>query len=366
MEKTLKQILRKILNANLRLIVILSLLILGSKTNNYAIDDEQNQKNDNLKQQKSDLLNGVSKAICYSGFREGQHPDRGDGAVNPTYAQTLEDLQILSKDSNFNLIRVYDAGENTQTILKVIKENNLDIKMMLGLWLKAEFSNHERCWWLNKPIPENELEANKKDNLKELEQGIKLANEYSDIVVSVAVGNEALVEWNDHMVPVETIISYVQKVKKEIKQKVTVADNFKWWALHGKELSKVVDFASIHTYPLWEGQDIDTALAYCIGNVQEVRDSLPGVSLVITEAGWATIASEFGDRASEEKQNIYYNQIMDWAEEMNYTIFFFEAFDEPWKGDPNNMLGAEKHWGIFNVDRTPKLVMQKLYPELMK
>ena len=168
------------------------------------------------------------------------------------------------------------------------------------------------------------------------------------------------------MVPVETVISYVQKVKKEIKQKVTVADNFKWWALHWKELSKVVDFASIHTYPLWEGQDIDTALAYSIGNVQEVRDSLPGVSFVITEAGWATVASEFGERASEEKQSMYYNQLMDWAKEMNYTIFFFEAFDEPWKGDLKNMIGAEKHWGIFNVDRTPKLVMQKLYPELMK
>jgi exo-beta-1,3-glucanase (GH17 family) len=57
---------------------------------------------------------------------------------------------------------------------------------------------------------------------------------------------------------------------------------------------------------------------------------------------------------------------MSWAEKMNYTIFFFEAFDEPWKGNPDNLLGAEKHWGIFNVDRTPKLVMQKLYPDLMK
>jgi hypothetical protein len=39
-------------------------------------------------------------------------------------------------------------------------------------------------------------------------------------------------------------------------------------------------------------------------------------------------------------------------------VFFFEAFDEPWKGDPNNPAGAEKHWGLFSVDRTPKKVMQ--------
>ena len=38
-------------------------------------------------------------------------------------------------------------------------------------------------------------------------------------------------------------------------------------------------------------------------------------------------------------------------------MFFFEAFDEPWKGDPNFPLGAEKHWGLFKVDRTPKQVV---------
>jgi exo-beta-1,3-glucanase (GH17 family) len=40
-------------------------------------------------------------------------------------------------------------------------------------------------------------------------------------------------------------------------------------------------------------------------------------------------------------------------------VFFFEAFDEPWKGDPGNPRGAEKHWGLFKVDRTPKQVMRR-------
>jgi exo-beta-1,3-glucanase (GH17 family) len=235
---------------------------------------------------------------------------------------------------------------------------------MLGIWLKAEVSNHEGCPWLSEPIDEEILEENKKMNLKEVEEGINLANNYSDIIISVAVGNEALVSWNDHMVEVKSVLRYVEKVKSNIEQTVTVADNFKWWALDGRELSKSVDFISIHVYPLWEGQDIDTALAYSIDNIQEVRDSIPGVQIVITEAGWATIASEFGERASEEKQERYFKELMTWAEKMNYTVFFFEAFDEPWKGDPNNMMGAEKHWGLFTVDRKPKLVMKDLYPDL--
>ncbi|MBZ0181286.1 MAG: hypothetical protein K8F60_02400 [Melioribacteraceae bacterium] len=351
-----------LLNRKKTIIIFIMILITSLSVNSAVMNNE----GDRLKQSKDDLLIGVTRAICYSGFREGQHPDRGDGAVNPSYEETLEDLQILSKNSNFNLIRVYDSGENTQTILRVIKENNLNIKMMLGIWLKAEISNHEGCPWLTEPIPQKVLDQNKIDNMKEIESGIRLANEYNDIIVAVAVGNEALVEWNDHMVTVEKIIEYVRKVKDEVEQEVTVADNFKWWALDGKELSAEVDFISIHVYPVWEGQDIETGLSYSIDNIKEVRDSLPEARIVITEAGWATTASEFGERASEEKQERYYNEIMNWADEMNYTLFFFEAFDEPWKGDPSNPIGAEKHWGLFKVDRTPKKVMQKLYPELMK
>jgi hypothetical protein len=70
---------------------------------------------EDLKHEKSDLLAGVSRAVCYSGFREGQHPDRGDGAVNPSYEEVLEDLQIISRQ--FKIIRLYDSGENTKMVL---------------------------------------------------------------------------------------------------------------------------------------------------------------------------------------------------------------------------------------------------------
>ena len=34
-----------------------------------------------------------------------------------------------------------------------------------------------------------------------------------------------------------------------------------------------------------------------------MREIFPSKKIVISEAGWATTASEFGERASEEKQN---------------------------------------------------------------
>lgn len=309
-------------------------------------------------QDKTALLSGVAEAICYSGFRSGQHPDRGDGAVNPDKEEILEDLQILKNQTPFRLIRMYDCGENTQMVLKVIKDNNLDFEVMLGIWLKAELSAHETCAWLTEPIPQEILENNKRLNAEEIEKGIDLAKKYSDIIVAVNVGNEALVDWNDHKVSTESIIGYVKRVQNVIDQPVTVADNYKWWADHGQELAKVVDFASIHVYPVWEGKGIAEGMPFTIENVMEVMEALPGVEIVITEAGWASTASEFGERSGEAIQKQYIKALMDWSVQNNVTTFIFEAFDEDWKGNPDNPLGAEKHWGLYNVDRTPKEVIQ--------
>ena len=303
------------------------------------------------------LLAGEVMAVAYSGFREGQHPDRGDGAVNPTAEEILEDLEILVAH-DFHLIRMYDSGENTRQTLELIRQHDLPVEVVVGIWLDAEFSNHEGCPWLDEPIPDATLAANALKNAAELQRGIELAKRFDDVVVAVNVGNEALVEWNDHMVPLEQVIAYVRQVKGAIAQPVTVADNYVWWTRNGAPLAAEVDFLAGHTYPVWEGKTIDEGLSFTIENVDGVRAALPDKPLVVFEAGWATVASEFGERASEANQARYYDEMRRWASETNTTVFFFEAFDEPWKGDSDNPLGAEKHWGVFNVDRTPKEVMR--------
>ncbi|MEM7081641.1 MAG: glycosyl hydrolase [Pseudomonadota bacterium] len=299
---------------------------------------------------------GEVLAVAYSGFREGQHPDRGDGAVNPSREEILEDLNILVAH-NFNLIRLYDAGDNSRTTLALIREHKLPIKVLLGMWLQAEVSNHEGCPWLDEPIPDEVLRANTQLNREEVDRGIALARAYADEVVAVNVGNEALVSWNDHMVSVESVIDYVNDVKAAIEQPVTVAENYVWWAESGAELAQHVDFLGVHTYPVWEERDIEQGLSYTLENMAWVRQAIPDTPIAILEAGWATTASEFGPRASEAKQVRYFNELYEWAAREHITVFFFEAFDEPWKGNPADPLGAEKHWGLFKVDRTPKQVI---------
>ena len=316
-----------------------------------------------FKQNPGDLVVGEIMAMSYSGFREGQHPDRGEGANNPSDAEILEDLQILV-DHDFTLIRMYDSQENTKRTLELIRDKGLPIKMLLGMWLDAEVSNHEGAAWLEEPIPDEELAANKIYNAAEVQRGIELANQFADIVVAVNVGNEALVEWNDHMVPLDQVIAYVKQVKAAIQQPVTVADNYEWWIRDGAPLAAEVDFLGVHTYPQWEGKTVDDALAFTIENIEGVHRALPDKPIAILEAGWATTSSEFGERANEEDQSRHYEELAAWARETNTTVFWFEAFDEPWKGDPHEPLGAEKHWGVFFVDRTPKQVIKSHFKVL--
>lgn len=306
---------------------------------------------------KNNLIEQQVMAVAYSGFREGQHPDRGQGANNPTDAQILEDLNILV-DHGIHLIRLYDAGDNARSTLNLIREHRLPMKVLLGIWLQAEVSNHEGCPWLHEPIPDDTLDMNTGLNQQEVQRGVELANAFDDIVVAVNVGNEALVSWNDHMVTVESVIAYVRQVQSRIDQPVTVAENYVWWIEDGAALAATVDFLGVHTYPAWENKTIDEALPYTLQNIDDVRRAHPDKALSILEAGWASTASEFGDRASESSQSRYFDELKRWATHEHVTVFFFEAFDEPWKGDPGNPQGAEKHWGLWDVKRRPKQVVK--------
>ncbi len=297
-------------------------------------------------------------AICYSGYREGQSP--GDGTY-PSYAEISEDLGILAK--NWEYLRLYDCSPHAETVLNVIRDKGLDFKVMLGLDMAAEMSN-PHCPW-GAEFSDEQLDANQRANKEEVRRLVALANEHRDTVFSVSVGNEASVEWTDHMVPVDNLIAYVRDVKNEISQPVTFCENYVPWTYKLEPLAEVLDFIAVHTYPAWEYRSIHDALEYTMQNYHSVVDHYPGKPVIITEAGWTTAANGRGidpHNASEELQAQYYAELLEWTTREEILTFVFEAFDEPWKGSPDP-LEPEKHWGLFYVDRTPKLVMRDLYPD---
>lgn len=277
-------------------------------------------------------------AIAYSGYRAGQSPKTG---VVPSREQVTEDLHILARD--WSLLRVYAADRHAEDVLEVIRRDGLDVRVMLGIWLARE------------PGAEDE-------NAEQVESGIRMANAYDDIVVAVNVGNEVLIEWTEHPVREESVTRYVREVRAGISQPVTVADNYVWWRDYGEDLAREIDFITIHTYPLWERRDIDEGLSYTIENYEDVRAAHPGMPVVVGEAGWATYTEgnlHVPRGGDERKQERYFRELTRWARDRSVTVFFFEAFDEPWKGE-----GTEGHWGLFTVDREAKPAMRSRYPDL--
>ena len=300
-------------------------------------------------------------AICYSGYRRDQSPDN---KTYPSVAEIREDLAILAK--HWRYLRLYDCSLHAERVLQVIQEDKLDLQVMLGAYLGAEVSN-PGCPW-GGTFSEEALDASTAANEIELVKLVILADMYPQIVFAVAVGNEATVDWTDHLVPVPRMIEHVRWVKARIRQPVTFCENYVPWQDKLRDLVAELDFISIHTYPVWEYKHIHEALEYTKDNVHSVARLYPGKPIVITEAGWATRSNGRGiqpENVSQHLQAIYYEDLMQWSLESGMLVFVFEAFDEPWKGSPDP-LEPEKHWGLFDVDRKPKQVMQELFAELVR
>lgn len=292
------------------------------------------------------------RAICYSGFREGQQP----GGICPSYDEVKEDLLLLQK--NWKYLRLYDCDDHAQVVLDVIQKENLPFQIMLGAYIVAEMNNFG-CPWGGGVYTEEELDANRIKNQNQIQKLIALANQYPSIICTLSAGNEACVDWTDHYVSVSSVIDYVKQIKKGAKQPVTFCENYVPWLSKLKSLVDEVDFISIHTYPVWEYKNIHEALEYTKENFFAVANMYPKIPVVITEAGWATNSNGRGiepHNVSEENQEIYYQDLVNWTDEAGILTFVFEAFDESWKGS-NEPLEPEKHWGLYKIDRTPKLVV---------
>lgn len=294
-------------------------------------------------------LNGewIGDAISYGAYREGQAP----GIKGPSEAEILEDLNIIKE--HWNLIRVYGSDADSKKILKVIRENNLPVKVMLGIWLENEVKHPER----------------KSENIEQVIWGIELGNEYPEILAAINVGNEALVFWSWHRMEQQNLIKYLRMVRNNTTVPVTVADDYNFWNKpESKEVADEIDFIVAHIYSLWNGKTLEYAITWMDTIYsKEVKSMHPDKEIAIGETGWATNYDPHkvgpGEQGSLIKgdvsvnaQETYLIKLNAWLIEKRITTFLFEAFDEPWKGggDSAGPNEVEKHWGVYYENRTPK------------
>lgn len=288
----------------------------------------------------------IGNAVCYGCYREGQAP----GQTGPTEQQLLEDLNIISR--HWNLIRLYGADQDTENILKVIKNNDLPIKVILGVWLE----------------PETDTPDKKESNVTQTLRSIMMADQYADIIVAISVGNETQVFWSGHIMKPENLVKYIRAIRANVNQPVTTADDYNFWNKEeSKDIANEVDFIFTHIHPLWNGRQLDEAISWMDSVYNDIKNIHQGKPVIIAEVGWATDynadkngpgeqGSLMKGEVSVRAQAEFLLQLKAWVDSSKVTTFWFEVFDEPWKGggeaSPENEV--EKHWGLFYENRTSK------------
>lgn len=291
----------------------------------------------------------IGLGIAYGSYRDGENPH--DGSVS-SEKDILEDMNLLTKNSSlsWNLIRMYGADPASEQVLKTIKKHKLPVKVMQGAWLSSIQTEEQ--------------------NAQQISEVIRLANEYEDIVVSVNLGNEIFVDWSAHKFEVCEIpmyLNWVKEVKAAVSVPVTLADDYNFWNKPwSQEVAQELDYIVLHAYAMWNSQTLENAVPWTEKTYHDICALHPSKQIVLGESGWATNSDNSnGDEsliiaeASEETQSIFFHAYRQWLQENHIVSFYFEAFDEKWKGgeDMGDNI-AEKNWGVFRSDRTPKLAIQ--------
>jgi exo-beta-1,3-glucanase (GH17 family) len=303
--------------------------------------------------QSRDIKIPWARAICYSGYREYQDPNK---QIYPSKSQIKEDLEILIKHG-FSYIRMYDAVIYAEMVCQVIQENNFPLKMMLGPGLISEVNN-PNCPWNNTVYSNEELEKRALLNDKRIESLIKIANSYPEIIFAVSIGNENTPTWGENTVSEERLIEFAKRLKKETGKIVTFNEGAKEWK-RLQNLAEFMDVICIHSYPLWYGLSLKEAITANKQDFEEIKALYPNKQVLFSELGWATLCLENTEMQTKEvnevNQKQYYQDLWDWTDKEKIIAFVFEAFDEPWKGS-SNPNEVEKHWGLYYENRTPKMI----------
>lgn len=285
----------------------------------------------------------IGNAVSFSPYRDGQRPEE----VAPSDDEILADLRLVSQ--YWNLIRTYDSSDVTARTLRLIRDNRLPLRVMIGAWISAEPKGSEQ-------------------NRSELANIVRLANEFPDIVIAAAVGNEACVWWSAHRVDPAFLVGCIRQVRAAIKQPVTTADDYNFW---NKDESRAVaaelDFIVLHGYALWNGRPLSEGISWLEQQYDAAVRLHTGIPIIIGETGWTTSRDPSRTKIGEEgymmkadtsvaAQEEYLRQHYRWVARRRVPTFLFEAFDENWKGGGAATAphASEKHWGVFDAQRRMK------------
>lgn len=122
----------------------------------------------------------------------------------------------------------------------------------------------------------------------------------------------------------------------------------------------------VNAFAFWQGQQIRNAshtyfddLMQAFGHIQKIAGSTDAVELWNGETGWPTDGgTDYGAAiALTNNAKTFYRHGVCGMLAWHVNVFYFEAFDEPWKPASIGDSGAssdETHWGAMTAERDAK------------
>ncbi|TMW67076.1 hypothetical protein Poli38472_012192 [Pythium oligandrum] len=280
-------------------------------------------------------------------YNTRQGPDWAPPAEKcKTKAQIEQELTTLAKIAE--VVRIYSIGDCDQAaqVLPIAKQ--VGLKVELGLWVNNDTAVFKA----------------EKEQFTKLVTGSGLVT--SDLVVGIHVGSEAV--YRKEITAAQNI-DYMKEIKSIVKDKslsipVTIADIGDVYLAH-PELIDAVDFVSANAFPFWERIEVSRAASYFLERMTPLFNlaTEKNKPIVISETGWASHGQNpNASIASPDNAATYFHDISTLATALNWSLYYFEAFDESWKlaHDANNTV--EAHFGLFHANGTLKAEYETYFP----
>ncbi|KAA8651999.1 1,3-beta-glucanosyltransferase Bgt1 [Aspergillus tanneri] len=272
------------------------------------------------------------------GLALGNKNPKGDCKTTSDYEADFDAIKGVT-----TLVRTYSSNDcdTAKNIIPAAKKKQF--KVVLGVWPDYDQSFNEDFNALKKYLPNNE-----------------------DVVQAITVGSEVLYRGS---LPAGKLKDRIIQVVDEFP-KITVGTVDSWNKFADGSYNDIISDPKINYFlangfSYWQGQPIGNATNTYFDDMAQakarVEQSAGGrkVRFGNGETGWPTDggtdyeAAKASTKFAEEYWKNAVCGILTWG----VDVFYFEAFDEPWKPTSKGDNGEEKDetkWGLFTADRKPK------------
>ncbi len=311
------------------------------------------------------------RGINYGPFhKDGQDP----GAHTPIPADQIKDDLRLISQANFRYVKTYAVDDGLHRVVDLASTFYPDLRICVGVHESS--NNHDDL-------------SDPHSTKSQLITAIDLANTYNN-VLAIVVGQECFTgdaRAGGYPISVPQLANDLAFVRNGLlpsrRNQVILTTCLSFGAAHGDNSdsngklrdqllakSENIDIWMINTYPFYKpgGQDCSE---------QAVRENLDwnyyefigiygdtGKQILVGEHGWPSAGADYGiSHPSIGNESRYFQFASRWFAERNWSHFYFEMFDEPWKlGEPGE-IGP--HWGLYYKNGTPKFSLNWCGAEIM-